>query len=253
MGVIVKVIFTILLCLITASVHGRDEDLLFAPLETSVNQQGEMGSLTGFARLREEMVRSQIEARGIKDRQVLQAMRKVKRHQFVPRSYQRYAYEDAPLPIGEGQTISQPYIVALMTELLRLTGKERVLEIGTGSGYQAAILAELAVNVYTIEILPSLAKQAEELLSKLGYKNILVKCGDGYLGWEEYAPFDAIIVTCAPEEIPPVLVEQLADGGRMVIPVGSSYQELMLIEKENNQVKIKSIIPVRFVPMLKEQ
>jgi len=137
-----------------------------------------------------------------------------------------------------------------LTELLDLTGKERVLEIGTGSGYQAAILAELAAYVYTIEILPTLAERAEKLLKKLGYKNIMVKCGDGYLGWEEYAPFDAIIVTCAPEDIPQALVEQLADGGRMVLPVGSIYQELKLIEKKNGEAKIKSIIPVRFVPMI---
>ncbi len=202
-----------------------------------------------FSRLREEMVRSQIKARGIRDGRVLKAMRKVKRHKFIPRDYQSFAYEDSPLPIGGGQTISQPYIVALMTELLRLTGKEKVLEVGTGSGYQAAILAELAAYVYTIEILPTLAKRAGESLKSLGYTNILVKCGNGYLGWKEYAPFDAIIVTCAPEEIPPALVEQLADGGRMVIPVGSINQELMLVEKENSEVKIKGIIPVRFVPM----
>jgi protein-L-isoaspartate(D-aspartate) O-methyltransferase len=202
-----------------------------------------------FSKLREKMVRAQIEARGIKDRAVLGAMRRVRRHQFVPWFYRSFAYEDRPLPIGEGQTISQPYIVALMTELLGLTGKERVLEIGTGSGYQAAILAELAAYVYTIEILSPLAERADELLKRLGYKNILVKCGDGYLGWEEYAPFDAIIVTCAPEEIPQTLVEQLAEGGRMVIPVGSVYQELKLIEKKNGKVEVRSIIPVRFVPM----
>lgn len=202
-----------------------------------------------FSKLREEMVAAQIEARGIKDKRVLEAMRSVPRHKFVPQPYQRFAYRDTPLPIAEGQTISQPYIVALMTELLELTGKERVLEIGTGSGYQAAILAELAARVYTIEIIPALAKGAEELLKTLGYNNILVKCGDGYVGWEEHAPFDAVIVTCAPEEIPQPLIEQLADGGRMVLPVGSIYQELILVEKKDREIKKRSIIPVRFVPM----
>jgi protein-L-isoaspartate(D-aspartate) O-methyltransferase len=203
-----------------------------------------------FSKLRDEMVNTQIESRGIKDIRVLEAMRKVKRHLFVPDGLKPRAYEDTPLPIGEGQTISQPYIVALMTELLRLTGKERVLEIGTGSGYQAAILAELTDEVYTIEILPRLAQRADKLLKKLGYKNILVKCGDGYLGWQEHAPFDVIIITAAPEEIPPVLVEQLTDRGRMIVPVGSAYQELVLVEKKNSEVSIKSIIPVRFVPMI---
>ena len=225
---------------------------LFRNIEAKVKDILPANEEAQFSKLREEMVNTQIEARGIKDRRVLEAMRKVPRHKFVPRLYQRFAYRDFPLPIGEGQTISQPYIVALMTDLLKLTGNERVLEIGTGSGYQAAILAELTHYVYTIEILPVLAERAEELLKRLGYKNIVVKCGDGYLGWEEYAPFDAIIVTCAPEEIPQALVEQLADGGRMVIPVGSNYQELMLIEKKNNQIKIKNIIPVRFVPMIKK-
>ena len=241
----------------------RDDDLQFTPLETFTplensfltgftDQQGKGKSLAEFSKLREEMVKMQIEARGIIDKRVLEVMRKVKRHQFVPQEYQRYAYEDMPLPIGKGQTISQPYIVALMTELLALTDKEKILEIGTGSGYQAAILAELAAYVYTIEILPTLAKQADALLKRLGYKNVLVKCGDGYLGWEEYAPFDAIIVTCAPKEIPQNLVKQLADGGSMVIPVGGADQELILVEKKNNEIKVRSVIPVRFVPMRKE-
>ncbi len=243
-----KIIFIIILSLTATSVWAN-EDSQFNP---SFNRAdvGREEEGPEFSKLREEMVRTQIEARGIKDRGVLEAMRKVRRHQFVPPRYQRFAYEDTPLSIGEGQTISQPYIVALMTELLRLTGKEKVLEIGTGSGYQAAILAELAAYVYTVEILPNLAHQADQLLKRLGYKNILVKCGDGYFGWKEYAPFDAIIVTCAPEEIPSALVEQLADGGRMVMPVGSTSQELILIEKKNNEIKIKDVIPVRFVPML---
>lgn len=204
-----------------------------------------------FKELREGMVRYQIEERGITDKGVLEAMRKVERHRFVPLSIQHLAYEDMPLPIGEGQTISQPYIVALMTEVLQLKGKEKVLEIGTGSGYQAAILAELAKEVYTIEILPGLANRAEELLKELGYKNIKVKCGDGYLGWAEFAPFDCIIVTCAPPEIPQSLIEQLKDGGSMVLPVGTEFQKLKLLLKENGKVKEKDIIPVRFVPMLR--
>lgn len=201
--------------------------------------------------LRERMVTEQIVARNVKDKKVLSAMLKVPRHEFVPENLKRFAYEDRPLPIGEDQTISQPYIVALMTELLALKGDERVLEIGTGSGYQAAILAEIAKEVYTIEIIPSLARSAEERLKRLGYKNIKVKIGDGYKGWEEYAPFDAIIVTAAPDHVPQPLVDQLKVGGRMVIPVGSMFQELKLITK-NGGIRERDIIPVRFVPMTGE-
>ena len=204
-------------------------------------------------RAREDMVKTQIETRGVKDKRVLRAMRKVERHRFVPRQLRLLAYTDGPLPIGEGQTISQPYIVALMTELLGLDGDEKVLEIGTGSGYQAAILAELCAHVYTIEILEPLAKSAKALLEELGYKNITVKYGDGFLGWEEFAPFDAIIVTCAPPEVPPPLIEQLKEGGRMVIPVGEFFQELRLIEKRGGKLITKDIIPVRFVPMLRKE
>ena len=206
-----------------------------------------------FANKRHAMVKDQIQARGIKDERVLQVMRKVARHKFVPFALRIFAYGDSPLPIGEGQTISQPYIVALMTELLELKGDERVLEIGTGSGYQAAILAELAREVYTIEILPSLAKTSEKLLNNLGYKNIKVKCGDGYLGWPEYAPFDGIIVTCAPDKVPQPLIKQLKEGGRLVIPVGTHYQELKLLRKVKGEIETKSIIPVRFVPMIREK
>lgn len=206
-----------------------------------------------FSQQRENMVREQIEARGIKDKRLLEAMRKVKRHSFVPLMHRLWAYEDGPLPIGEGQTISQPYIVALMTELLALKGNEKVLEIGTGSGYQAAILAELTKEVYTIEILEPLARRAEKLLKELGYQNIWVKCGDGFLGWLEHAPFDAIIVTCAPEEIPPPLIEQLAEGGRLVIPTGTHRQELKLVQKIEGKTVITNIIPVRFVPMLRDE
>jgi len=206
-----------------------------------------------FYILRKKMIETQIEARGIKDKRVLEAMLKVERHKFVPESQKPFAYEDGPLPIGYGQTISQPYIVALMTELLELKGKEKVLEIGTGSGYQAAILAELAKEVYTIEIIEELAQQAEKRLSDLGYKNIKVKVGDGYLGWPEFSPFDAIIVTCAPEDIPPALIEQLKEGGKMVIPVGKFFQELRLVTKKEGKVLIKNIIPVSFVPMIRER
>ena len=204
-----------------------------------------------FKALRENMVKNQIEARGVKDKKVLEVMRKVERHKFVPMQSQYLAYEDTPLSIGEDQTISQPYIVALMTELLKLEGNEKVLEIGTGSGYQAAILAELAREVYTIEILPKLSERAQKLLQDLGYTNIKVKCGDGYLGWPEFAPFEAIIVTCAPDKVPKTLIEQLAEGGRMVIPVGTTYQELKLLVKIKGRIEEKDIIPVRFVPMIR--
>ncbi|MFH1372577.1 MAG: protein-L-isoaspartate(D-aspartate) O-methyltransferase [bacterium] len=203
----------------------------------------------GFDQARERMVRTQIESRGISDSLVLAAMRKVERHRFVPERQRASAYTDQPLPIGEGQTISQPYIVALMTALLELDGDEKVLEIGTGSGYQAAVLGELAEAVFTIEIVEPLAGRAETLLTELGYENITVRCGDGYIGWSEQAPFDAIIITCAPPQVPQPLIDQLADGGRMVVPVGRRWQELILIEKHGQKLKETSIIPVRFVPM----
>lgn len=205
-----------------------------------------------FVQARRNMVEVQIKARGIKDERLLKAMLKVKRHLFVPADIQNLAYSDRPLPIDEGQTISQPYIVALMTELLNLDSDDKVLEVGTGSGYQAAILAELTKEVYTIEILEPLAKQAEKTLEDLGYENISVKYGDGYLGWIEHAPFDAIIVTCAPPNIPQPLIEQLAEGGRMIIPVGVHWQELKLLKKLNGRIKTTSVIPVRFVPMTGE-
>jgi protein-L-isoaspartate(D-aspartate) O-methyltransferase len=198
---------------------------------------------------REEMVRSQIIPRGISNARLLAALRRVERHRFVPMWLRAQAYADHPLPIGAGQTISQPYIVALMTELLDLQGDEKVLEIGTGSGYQAAILGELADSVFTIEIIETLAQGAADLLADLGYRNVFVRCGDGYQGWPAQAPFDGIIVTCAPPEIPQPLLDQLADGGRLVIPVGDQWQELILAEKRDGAVVRQRVLPVRFVPM----
>lgn len=198
----------------------------------------------------ENMVKTQLERRGIKDPRVLKVMRDTPRHLFVPQVYRQNAYEDGPLPIGHDQTISQPYIVALMTELLELTGEETVLEIGTGSGYQAAVLAQLVDTCFTIEILKPLAEEAGFLLKKLGYNNVVVKWGDGYEGWPQHAPFERIIVTAAPDKIPQALVDQLAVGGRMVLPLGNYYQELIVVTKNNLGIATKTIIPVRFVPMV---
>jgi len=185
---------------------------------------------------------------------VLAAMATVPREEFVPADERGDGYEDGPLPIGFDQTISQPYIVAFMTEQLRLKPSDRLLEIGTGSGYQAAVLAELVADVYTIEIVEPLAKTAEATLQRLGYKNVHLRVGDGYQGWPEEAPFDAIIVTCAPDKVPQPLVEQIKDGGRMVIPVGERFaQQLYLLEKKNGQLKESATLPVRFVPMVREQ
>jgi protein-L-isoaspartate(D-aspartate) O-methyltransferase len=205
-----------------------------------------------FEKERRDMVTGQIRDRGVSDEKVLQAMLKVKRHLFLPESARRHAYEDNALPIERNQTISQPYIVALMTELACLKPEYKVLEIGTGSGYQAAVLAELVKKVYTIEIIPELAQQAKERLKKLGYKNIEILVGDGYKGWLEKSPFDAIIVTAAAGEVPQELLKQLKPGGRLIIPIGDFYQELYCItKKENGTFEQKNIIPVRFVPMVK--
>jgi protein-L-isoaspartate(D-aspartate) O-methyltransferase len=201
---------------------------------------------------RTQMVRKQIEARGVKDSRVLDSMRTVPRHLFVPDGYQEGAYEDYPLPIGEGQTISQPYIVALMTELLEVESGDSVLEIGTGSGYQAAVLAEMGVNVFSIEIKTGLCERAAETLGSLGYETAHVRCGDGYGGWPEEAPFDGIIVTAAPDRIPDPLLDQLKDGAHMVIPVGEFYQELKVITRTADGIEERSVIPVRFVPMTGE-
>lgn len=206
-----------------------------------------------FAEKRQIMVASQIRRRGIKDERVLAALEKVPRHLFVPVRYQRQAYSDEPLPIGMNQTISQPYIVAYMVDQLQLNGSERVLEIGAGSGYQTAVLAELSRRVFTIEIIPQLARQAKKIIAQLGYKNVEFRTGDGYLGWPEAAPFDAIIVSAAPLAIPTLLIEQLAPGGRMIVPVGEDQQDLVFLLHTGERVEQFRKIPVRFVPMIRKK
>jgi protein-L-isoaspartate(D-aspartate) O-methyltransferase len=197
------------------------------------------------------MVRQQIEARGITDQRVLNAMLKVERHLFVPPEQASLAYGDYPVPIGYGQTISQPYIVAFMSEALNLDRKTKVLEIGTGSGYQAAILAELCDSVFSVEIVPQLAQQANALLLRLGYRNIRVSSGDGYQGWPGHAPYQAIIVTCSPTHVPIPLIEQLDEGGKMIIPVGNANnQDLILLSKKEGKLRQQAVLPVRFVPMI---
>jgi protein-L-isoaspartate(D-aspartate) O-methyltransferase len=203
-----------------------------------------------YTPLREKMVKQQLIDRGITDKKTIDALREVPRHLFVPQDLQERAYDDSPLPIGFGQTISQPYIVALMTQVAKPGPGQKALEIGTGSGYQAAVLSQIVDSVYTIEIVPELAKDAEGLFMRLGYGNIVAKFGDGYKGWPERAPFDIIIVTAAPEDIPQPLVDQLAENGRMIIPVGdpNSYQELVLAEKKQGKIIKTRITTVRFVP-----
>ncbi len=204
-----------------------------------------------YTSTREQMVERQIQGRGIQDSAVLQAMQAVPRHEFVPDKYLSQAYADHPLPIGYGQTISQPYIVALMTEELELNPGDRVLEVGTGSGYQAAVLAEMEAEVYSMEIIPELANQARERLQRLGYTDIKVKNGDGYYGWEEHAPYDAIIVTAAPDHLPQPLVRQLKDRGRLVIPIGpiGAVQTLWLYEKIEGEIQAENLGDVQFVPL----
>jgi protein-L-isoaspartate(D-aspartate) O-methyltransferase len=212
-------------------------------------------ALSDFAAARQRMVQEQLSAPGrdIKNRLVLDAMATVPRHEFVPESLRKYAYWDEPLPIGYGQTISQPFIVAFMTEQLNPKPTDRVLEIGTGSGYQAAILSRLVAEVYTIEIIEPLAKRAEADLSRLGFFNVKVLAGDGYNGWPEQAPFDSVIVTCAPDDIPQALIEQLKDGGRMIIPVGApGDQELYLLRKHGANIEQQAVLPVGFVPMTRK-
>ncbi|WP_372683120.1 protein-L-isoaspartate(D-aspartate) O-methyltransferase [Desulfosarcina sp.] len=226
--------------------------LLTAALSLCMGPTG--SSADDFADQRQKMVVFQIADRGISDASVLKAMASVPRHLFVAPELRDMAYRDSPLPIGLGQTISQPYIVALMSQLLAVQPGQRVLEIGTGSGYQAAVLAEMGVHVFTIEIVPELGRQAIEVLNALDYPNIRVKIGDGYKGWPEHAPFDAIIVTCAPTRIPKPLTAQLAEGGRMVIPSGEKYdQQLLLLTKQTGKIKQEKIVDVRFVPMVDRQ
>lgn len=235
-----KVICTRLLALLTVT-------MAWSSAASSAAQES-------FEQLRQAMVDRQLVSRGIRDRRVLSALRAVPRHLFVPESLRRLAYEDHPLPIGFEQTISQPYIVALMTELARVANDHTVLEIGTGSGYQAAVLSVLAKRVYTIEYLAPLGEAARKRLAELGYRNVEVKIGDGYQGWPEQRPFDAILVTAASEDVPPALIEQLKTGGRLVIPVGrqADTQMLQVLEKDSEgRITRRNTIPVRFVPLVK--
>ncbi len=245
---IVSGIWIILLTITTGC--GRPSETTVPSDPTSTDREKQDDS---FALLRRQMVARQLAGRGIKNERVLDAIRRVPRHQFVPKRLQDRAYHDSPLPIGNGQTISQPYIVGLMTELVDLQADDRVLDVGTGSGYQAAVLAELVQHVDSIEIVESLAKAAEARLKMLGYKNIRVRHGDGYAGLPNEAPFDAIVVAAAPDHVPPALIDQLAPGGKMVIPVGDRVQSLILIEKQSDgEVVRRNVAPVMFVPMTGE-
>jgi protein-L-isoaspartate(D-aspartate) O-methyltransferase len=225
-------------------VSGLTLFVVMACADTATNGQD------NFQAMRERMVETQIRARDVQDPAVLRAMNRVPRHLFVPEDVRPFAYDDRPLAIGRGQTISQPYIVAYMTEALQLEPAHSVLEIGTGSGYQAAILADIVTQVYSIEIVPDLAESARRALAQNGYRNVEVRTGNGYLGWPDRAPFDRIIVTAAPPEIPEALVDQLAIGGVMVVPVGTSYQEIVVITRTSSGVTHKRTIEVRFVPMV---
>jgi protein-L-isoaspartate(D-aspartate) O-methyltransferase len=225
--------------------------LVLLPLSSCMLQSQQTStrpSTQDFTQQRRKLV-DELKAEGVTSPPVLDALLKVPRHEFVPQSHQHLAYENRPLPIGHEQTISQPFIVGYMTQAAEIAAGEKVLEIGTGSGYQAAILAELAGAVYTIEIIPALAEGARKLLQQMGYKNVRVKTGNGYEGWAEHAPFDAIVVTAAPDHIPQALVEQLAVRGKMVIPVGTSFQQMVIVSKNESGVVERRTIPVRFVPM----
>lgn len=241
----------VLLVLMVFSACAQQGETTLTPTPSSTPENE---AEAAFAEAREEMVKEQIRGRGISHPRVLFAMAQVPRHRFVPKEYLNQAYADHPLPIGHGQTISQPYIVALMTQHLALRPGEKVLEIGTGSGYQAAILAGLTDEVYSVEIIEPLGQEAAATLKKLGY-NVHCKVDDGYYGWLEYAPFDAIIVTCAPDHVPQPLIRQLKDGGRLVIPVGPPgfYQTLWLIQRKGEQFQSTNLGGVRFVPMLGER
>jgi protein-L-isoaspartate(D-aspartate) O-methyltransferase len=230
--------------------------MIFIVLSMSVSPASQQDNTPsdGFVHQRQLMVDKQLRGRDIVDSRVLQAMAAVPRHRFVPQNVQHMAYQDSPLPIGYAQTISQPYIVALMTQLLKIEPGHRVLEIGTGSGYQAAVLAEMGADVFSIEIVPQLGHRAVQTLKALGYENIEVKIGDGYQGWPAHAPFNSIIVTCAPTRIPKPLQDQLAEGGRMVIPAGKTFsQKLYLLRKKDGNIHRESTIDVRFVPMVDEK
>ncbi len=229
--------------------------LLCLPLSDSAYCLSMPGDTESYRQLRHTMVESQLVARGVKDGLVLKAMRDVPRHLFVPERSRGSAYQDHPLGIGYGQTISQPYIVALMTELLKPKEDQAALEVGTGSGYQAAILSRITKEVYTIEIIPALGASAEKRITEIGYNNIHVKIADGYFGWKEHAPFDCVIVTAASDHVPPPLITQLKNGGRMVIPVGHPFQvqHLMLVTKSmEGEIQMRNILPVRFVPFIRE-
>jgi protein-L-isoaspartate(D-aspartate) O-methyltransferase len=235
---------------------GRIRDVLMGGVLTMVGLEGSAAEDDVLTAARERMVAQQMAARDIEDERVLAAMRKVPRHRFVPEYERRYAYSDTPLPIGEGQTISQPYIVALMTQLVRPTANDMALEIGTGSGYQAAVLAEIVRHVYTVELEPTLAATAQRVLKELGYDNVTARQGDGSAGWSEHAPFDIIIVTAAPDHVPQQLLDQLKPGGRMIVPVGpiTSAQELRLIEKDaNGALHTVNVSAVRFVPLRRSE
>ena len=234
--------------------------IFFIPLSVNASGPAPANGTTSddephFKQLREHMVNRQIIARGVENHETVEAMRNVPRHKFVRVSERRRAYMDNPLPIGYGQTISQPYIVAYMTQLIEPRPGMKVLEIGTGSGYQAAVLAEITDHVFTIEIIEELGQWGQQNLRDAGYDKVQVKHADGYFGWEEHAPFDAIVVTAAADHIPPPLVGQLRDGGRMVIPVGSPFrtQNLMLVEKSGDEIRTRSLMPVRFVPFTREE
>jgi len=255
LGFVLLLVLGLYLTVMTDKV--REEEAAVSPSPTATETPPEPTAMlepSPFAAYREQMVRSQIEARGVKKPQVLEAMLTVPRHEFVLQEYQGYSYADQPLPIGYGQTISQPYIVALMTELLEIEEGDKVLEVGTGSGYQAAILAEITDQVFSVEIIPELAESAAARLKRLGFGQVKVANLDGYYGWEEHAPYDGIIVTCAPDHVPPPLLQQLKDGGRLVIPVGppGAYQTLWVVKREGDEFRYENRGGVVFVPLTGE-